>query len=147
MGVRWTCCDKEATGAGAKGAWPLERRPYIASKNPLGRHRFSGQGADPSDICYLCNSYLFIRLIAFRTRSCLNYGNSCTLDLNFGINSESRAVRLARLIRLICALGYHVNSSKVKSPTVNSSIVNSSAANYMVKSSTEPTRLLNQLVY
>ena len=95
---------RRATGAGAKGAWPLERRPYIASKNPLGRHRFSGQGADPSDICYLCNSYIFIRLIAFRTRLCLNYGNSCTLDLNFGINSESRAVRLARLIRLICAL-------------------------------------------
>ena len=98
---------RRATGAGAKGAWPLERRPYIASKNPLGRHRFSGQGADPSDICYLCNSYIFIRLIAFRTRSCLNYGNSCTLDHNFGSNGKRRypeglsGTHITRLVMLI----------------------------------------------
>ena len=101
---------RRATGAGAKGAWPLERRPYIASKNPLGRHRFSGQGADPSDICYLCNSYIIIRSIAFRTRLRLNYGNSCTLDHNFGSNgkrrypeglSVSQITRLVMLIHLI----------------------------------------------
>ena len=98
---------RRATGAGAKGAWPLERRPYIASKNPLGRHRFSGQGADPSDICYLCSSYIFIRLIAIGTRSCLSYGNSCTLDLNFGCNGKRRypeglsGTHITRLVMLI----------------------------------------------